>query len=268
MVDIDVSVIIPTYNSSLTIENTILSVIRQTYIPTQFEILVIDDGSTDDTAMIVEKLARENEGFSIKLIKKSNSGVSSTRNVGIKNARFSWVMFLDSDDIWIESKIATQLETINGNPKIDFLGGNVSPALTSIPLVGVLPNLYKVRTWDLLIKWVPQTSTVLVRKAVLEQIGMYDESIKYAEDGDLYLRIAENYNFYVQQVQLVEYGGGKRMFGVSGLSGNLKGMFRGNLTILKKAYRRQTLSRSGYILFYLWNVIKYFRRLMIVKIGR
>ncbi|WP_195318411.1 glycosyltransferase family 2 protein [Weissella cibaria] len=268
MEQISISVVIPAYNSAATIDRSVNSVLRQTFIPDAFEIIIVDDGSKDETIKVVEEIIKKHPNWQIRLLKKSNGGVSSARNMGIINSKHDWIMFLDSDDVWVSKKIEIQARTISENPRIDFLGGNVQPELTKIPFVGILSNLHRVKPIELLIKWVPQTSTVLVRKSILEGISLYDETMRYAEDGDLYLRIAEQYNFYVQQVQLVEYGDGKRMFGDSGLSGNLKGMLLGNIVILNKAFRRNSLSVERYMAFYLWNVIKYMRRVMVVNLEK
>lgn len=266
-----ISVVIPTFNSSETITKTIQSVLQQTVIPEKFEILVVDDGSQDDTKKVVKKIVNSAGKVQINLLEKTNGGVSSARNYGIRQSKYEWIMFLDSDDIWINTKIESQLQVLEKHPDIDFLGGNVTPFRTKIPFIGELPSLYRVRPTDLLIKWVPQTSTVVVRKNVLFAVGLYDEEMKYAEDGDLYIRIAEKYEYYVQQMQLVDYGYGKMMFGESGLSGNLKGMFDGNIRILLKTRQRRTITKLQLVIFWLWNVIKYARRIVIVllkKIGR
>lgn len=261
------SVIIPAYNSSETIAATIQSVLNQIYLPDATEIIVVDDGSTDDTVEIVQNLKFQGNDVEIKLISQMNQGVSAARNTGIKVANGDWIMFLDSDDIWLPQKVQIQMSTVRDNGDIDFLGGNTSPNPTKIPFVGKLKYLHKISPKMLLLKWVPQTSTVLVKKSVLISLGGYDETMRYAEDGDLYLRIAEKFNFFFQQVQLVEYGDGKRMFGESGLSGNLKGMYLGNIKILNKALKRHSISYISYVLFYIWNYVKFLRRIAITRVS-
>ena len=103
-----VSVIMPAYNASGTIRQTIESVFIQTGVA--WELIVIDDGSTDNTAKTVQDLCLKEE--KIKLIEKSNSGVADTRNVGIENAEGQYIAFLDSDDLWYEGKLKQQIKLL------------------------------------------------------------------------------------------------------------------------------------------------------------
>ena len=122
-----ISVVIPMYNAEETIEKAIKSVVTQTKSDIIGEILVIDDGSTDDSAQIINKLILDYESTNIKLIKQSNGGVSKARNVGIRLASFEWIALLDSDDVWFNNKIDYQWNILQKNDQIDFLGGNWRP---------------------------------------------------------------------------------------------------------------------------------------------
>ena len=117
-----VSVVIPMYNSEKTIEQVLGSVISQTAISEIAEIIVVDDGSTDSSALLVEEFIRTHPTSSILLIRQPNGGVSSARNHGIRIAKGEYIALLDSDDLWMPQKIERQLQILNNNPEIVFLG--------------------------------------------------------------------------------------------------------------------------------------------------
>lgn len=108
-----VSVIMPAYNASKTIEAAINSVLNQTF--SDFELIVINDCSTDDTEKIVDHLAQGDNRICV-YNNDTNCGVSYSRNFGVENAGSEWIAFLDSDDIWHEDKLKKQLEFIENNP--------------------------------------------------------------------------------------------------------------------------------------------------------
>ena len=114
-----VSVVIPTYNSQNTIRAALESVYSQSIPPD--EVLVIDDESSDNTCTIITSNFPD-----VRLIKKQNGGPSSARNLGIKNARFEWIAFLDADDIWSKYKTERQLDEIERNPKAVLIATNWS----------------------------------------------------------------------------------------------------------------------------------------------
>jgi len=113
-----VSVIIPVYQSANTIAEAIDSVLSQTF--KDFEIIVVDDGSTDSLEEVLSKY-----GEKIKLIKQKRLGVSASRNKGIKNSSGEIVAFLDADDIWLPNKLSQQLALFNLNPHLGVVFGNV-----------------------------------------------------------------------------------------------------------------------------------------------
>lgn len=112
-VDALVSIIIPVYNSERYLEETIDSVLKQSY--KNLEVIAVDDCSSDQSYQILKQF--EKSDGRIRVFKNSiNSGVSKTRNLGIEKARGDWIAFLDSDDVWLERKIETQVQYINKNP--------------------------------------------------------------------------------------------------------------------------------------------------------
>ena len=114
-----VSIIIPVYKTGIIIEETINSVINQTY--RDFEIIAIDDGSNDDTVSYLEKFA----DVRIKIIKQHNQGMAQTRNNGIKIANGEFILFLDHDDLIAEDFLQSRVDCLNKNPEIGFVGSTV-----------------------------------------------------------------------------------------------------------------------------------------------
>lgn len=194
-----VSVIIPTFNRARLVSQSIESVIAQTYA--NLEVLVIDDGSTDATQAVVSSI----DDRRIRYIEQENRGVSSARNHGVEVSRGELVAFLDSDDLWERRKIEQQVRLFSnqktgwaycnvrffGTPKVekyDSLFTYIAPARGMI-----LGDLF-MRPRILL-------SSLIVRRSCLEQIGGFNESYSYAEDQDLFLRLASVFEAdYVDEV--------------------------------------------------------------------
>ena len=116
------SVIIPTYNSAKYIKNTLFSVVNQTYH--YYEIIVIDDGSKDNTVEIIYEFFKNLNNISFKVLEQKNSGAGSARNNGINNAKYDWIAFLDSDDLWNSNKLYVINDLLNKNKNYNFLCHN------------------------------------------------------------------------------------------------------------------------------------------------
>jgi len=261
-----ISVIIPMYNSKDTIKNAIESVINQTY-KDPIEIIVVNDGSTDGSEKIVEEIIlKNNSNRIIKLINKENGGVSSARNRGIKEASGDWIALLDSDDIWFPEKLEKQITEIEKNQNIRFIGTNRNGEKYPF-FKKAKKDIYTLTAKEIIIKWYPHTSTALINKDILLKAGLYDETRTHAEDGDLWLRIAQYCNMYVLNEDLVYTGGGKRSFGESGLSANLPKMYECEILALKGAKERNQINFIEYCCLYLWLTLKYIRRIYIVIRG-
>ena len=216
----DISVIVPVFNGEKTIINTLQSICQQTAKEYIKQIIIIDDGSTDMTAQIIAEYSKQVD-IDIRLYSFINGGVSKARNQGIKRAEGSWIALCDADDTWLSQKLEKQIELINTYDNIDFLGGNHTNYVQKI-LWKKIDKLTKLNVYDLSIKMLPQTSTAIFKKAVIEKAGIYDENQYYAEDGNFFMRIAANHNYYYYPEQVVYYGNGKRGFGDSGLSANIE----------------------------------------------
>ncbi|HSR19164.1 MAG TPA: glycosyltransferase family 2 protein [Ignavibacteriaceae bacterium] len=196
-----ISVIIPTLNRGEFIKKNIDCVLSQTY--QNFEIIVVDDGSEDNTKEIINSI----EDNRIKYIKHpKNLGAAAARNTGIKAACGKWIAFLDSDDIWDKTKLEKQAKVIPeltddyavvhcGLQYVDYTSGN---NLTKRMSIGNINELVKKN-----LGIVPQTSTMVIRKDALLAVGLFDENLPAHQEAELGLRIAQNYKFRLIEETLV-----------------------------------------------------------------
>ena len=262
---IEISVVIPMFNSEKTIIDTIQSIENQTDKNHIKEILIVNDGSTDKSKELVEKHSKES-CLNIKLIDKKNGGVSSARNMGMKSSSGNWIAFCDSDDRWLPKKLEIQLDIIK-NYDIDFLSCNMNDKPLKI-LFKKITKLYSPSISDICIKSISQPSTVIMRKSIFDEIGGFDENQRYAEDGNYFLKIAHDYKYYHLPEQVIDYGYGKRGFGEWGLSANLKGMHEGNLKNLNELKENKWISNCFYYCIKSFYYLKYVRRIIISRLKR
>lgn len=254
------------YNSSKTILKTLNSVKNQTVLP--FEVIIVNDGSTDNSLAIIENFVNENTFLNISIIDKKNGGVSTARNAGIKASKGNWIALLDSDDEWLSNKLQRQTEILSQNPQIDFLGTNRNGEYFSSILWKKLDLLTKISPKLLLVKFIFVVPTVIFRKSITDTIGFFDESQRYAEEGNYFIRIVQKYNCYLLNESLVLTGGGKAHFGHSGLSGNMKEMEKGELKNIRDSLALEIINIFEYLLLVVFSILKYFRRVIVVKFFR
>ncbi|NNE38778.1 MAG: glycosyltransferase [Gammaproteobacteria bacterium] len=199
----DISVIIPTFNRKHTLCRAIDSVVHQKYRPD--EIIVIDDGSTDNTKLQLLQKYPE-----IKYEYQANRGVSAARNNGISIARNSWIAFLDSDDRWHKNKLNSQLKILTENPEYKICHTNETWIKD-----GKKINQKKKhqKRGGYIFKYclplcVISPSSILIHRDIFDDIGMFDESLPACEDYELWLRMCAKYPLVYISQQLVEkYGG-------------------------------------------------------------
>lgn len=191
-----ISVIIPCYNAERYIAATLDSVLAQD-VP-GIEIIVVDDGSLDCSVEVVRA------GYpAVLLVQQANQGVASARNKGISVARGAWIAFVDADDIWLPGKLAAQLDAVRAEPacRMNYTAWEVWPSIQARPdaacLQQVQDSAADTARWggasgwiypQLLLDCVVWTSTVLVQRSLLEEIGGFDVSLRVGEDYDLWLR--------------------------------------------------------------------------------
>ena len=193
-----VSVVIPMHNARNTILSSIRSVMVQDY--PHIEILIIDDGSTDGSLELVEGL-----GLNVRLFKGQNHGPAAARNYGARKATGQWIAFLDSDDVWHDSKLRLQLQLMGehkwGYCDSQFLGGTNDLRLRSDFSKMHDGAILKHLALDNFIA----TSTVIIDRAVFLKSGGFDETLDSIEDWDLWLRIAKHRTISYLNQSLVSY---------------------------------------------------------------
>jgi glycosyltransferase involved in cell wall biosynthesis len=184
-----VSVVVPAYNAGPFIRQCVKSILQQSHPPA--EILVVDDGSTDQTAGIVSKFADP-----VHLLRQDNRGVSSARNRGLWEATGSLVAFCDADDVWLPRKLQMQAEALAAHPDASAAFSGATKVDADLQPVGVIPcpALDEVTFGDLLRhergRVPPQIpSTLLARKELLDRAGEWDPQLSDAADWDMALRL-------------------------------------------------------------------------------
>lgn len=259
----DITVVIPLYNGENTITKVLDAIINQTENDYIGEIIVVNDGSKDDSRSLVEQYAISSP-IKINLINCVNGGVSKARNTGLKQVKSKWIALCDSDDVWLIDKIANQVKIINSNEQIDFLGGNHVEKPQKF-LFREIKMLRRITVKDLCLKTLPQTSTAIFRRTIFDKIGGYDENQRYAEDGNFFMKIAANYDYYYDPKQVIVYGDGKSGFGDSGLSANILEMHRGLIKNFKEMRDLGYISSLFLFFAIIIEKIKYIRRKIIVN---
>ena len=201
-----VSVIIPTYNRAYLVGRAIQSVLNQTY--QDFELITVDDASTDNTENLIKEFQQKDKRI-IYLKHEQNEGGPAARNTGIKVSRGKYIAFLDSDDEWFPEKLEKQARYIIDKPSII--------ALVYTGFLRIKEDLKKTskeiiprkKGWifrDLLLKYcIGPTSSIMVRKSSLEDVGFFDENLPSCHDWDLWLRISKKYKIDFLEEVLVKY---------------------------------------------------------------
>ena len=172
-----ISVIIPVYNGERYLPEAVASIRAQNYAP--LEIIVVNDGSTDGTATLVQSL-----GADIRYFYQPNAGPSAARNRGLAMAKGDLITFLDADDLWVRDKIERQVAYLSAHPEIDIVQG--------------LSQLFRVVIQDKAIMrelmdrvWSPKLDSALFRRKVFDRVGLFDTQMRRAEDCDWFYRARE-----------------------------------------------------------------------------
>jgi glycosyltransferase involved in cell wall biosynthesis len=226
-----VSVIIPVYNSEKHIREALDSVLNQTY--KNIEIIVVDDGSSDHTPEVIRT-----HYPMIRYMGQKNGGAAKARNLGIREASGEWIAFLDSDDIWLPTKVEQQVEYFKNHPDVGFIftdhinfheNGLQEPPtqkreflLSGDPVMTIFKN-GKVNT-----------STVMMRREVIPKVGYFDETLRVAEDTDLWMRVAMQCRIDVMDQPLA-----KRRSRPDSLSSGAEALWRGVQGHIEKIREKQ-----------------------------
>lgn len=202
--NIQVTIIIPTYNRAALLPKTINSVLNQTY--NDFELLILDDASTDDTKEIIAPFLKDKR---IRFITHhQNIGIAANRNYGITHARGAYIAMLDSDDVWLDqNKLAEQVKFLDKNPACAIIGtwmiqiNEQDQILRKIKFVEEDNGIRR----SLLYRNHIAQSSVLFRKDAALEAGGYDETLVTMEDHDLWLKIGAKHKLAVLPIYALGY---------------------------------------------------------------
>lgn len=198
-----ISVITATYNCGRYLAEAVDSALEQTYAP--YEVIVVDDGSTDDTSRLMERYS----GLSgVHYYRRPHAGHAKAKNFGLGVARGEWVAFLDADDVWMPEKLAAQVECAAASrvPPAVVYTRRVAVNADGHPLdVPELPPARGQVLEALLLENFVCFSSTLVRREVLAEVGLFDEGLDFPIDYELWLRIALQYPFDYVDRPLVKY---------------------------------------------------------------
>ena len=258
------SVVIPAFNCARTVIPAIESVLAQTRLDLIEEILVINDGSTDDTNAVLERYVKEQHPVPIRLFSRTNHGVSATRNFGIRKARAPWIALLDADDKWLPKKLERQYEAIRSEPKIKLLG-------TMYPLkilFGQKNGLIHISPQELCIRSVYWTTSVVFEKDTGLAFGLFDETMQFSEDLQFFQKFLTVDGCYVLGEDLVRIDCWKAYSGASGLSSHLHQMHEGRNRCATELCAAGLISPAFLRSILIFNEFKYLRRVSLCAMKR
>jgi len=234
---VEITVVIPTYNRYVLLKRAITSLYSQTYKPK--EIIVVDDGSMDDTSKI------QNDFPEILYIYQANRGVSAARNVGIQRASCDWIAFLDSDDEFHPEKLQKQVEfhQENSNILMSYTAENWIRNGKEVKI----PKKYRKIGKDAFVENLSYCniapSSVLLHKNILDDVGLFDENLEVCEDYDMWLRITQKYEAGLINEKLInKYAGHAEQLGFR------KNMDKIRINILEKLMKNCEIQQKKELL--------------------
>lgn len=258
-------VIIPVYNSGRMALGAIRSVLAQTGAAAT-EIVVVDDGSRDGSADFLRQACRALP-IPVRIVSIANGGAANARSHGMRACACELYAFLDSDDAWFPDKLARQLPLFD-DPRVGLVGCLTTMGGGTPRSPGEAAQIRDIGLGDQLFKNYFQTSTVIVRRSVVEAVGPFPQDQRHAEEGDFFNRVAARYRCVLLLEVLVDYDNGKQGFGASGLSANLVAMEKGELRNIHRAWRRGDCGFGLHALATAYSLAKFARRVLISFIGR
>jgi glycosyltransferase involved in cell wall biosynthesis len=202
-----ISVVIPLYNKEKSIAGTIQSVLNQTY--KNFELIIVNDGSTDKSADVVQSIKDER----IKLINKKNGGVSSARNKGIEASSYDYIAFIDGDDIWLSEHLQIIWNMIN-QFNDDNIGGFCTRIMKSRNVNNFSVHSHEIKPSILVDNYlqlasgadsVLSSSSFAIKKSCFSNIGMFNEKLSFGEDVELWYRLFKKYKLVLNNTVTARY---------------------------------------------------------------
>jgi glycosyltransferase involved in cell wall biosynthesis len=233
-----VSVVIPTYNRAWCLEKAVASVLSQSF--DDLEVVIIDDGSQDDSGRMVERLQQSYPGRELVYRLIQHGGVSRARNRGIGIARGTWVAFLDSDDYWMPEKLERQLSYLHHHTDYPICHTD-ELWIRNGTRINQGRKYQKSAGWffiQSLQRCMISPSSALIHRSLFDEVGLFDETFPYVEDYDLWLRITSRYPVgYVDEKLVVKTGGHADQ-----LSKQIDGIEKYRIAAIEKVLRSGELS--------------------------
>ena len=251
-----ISVVMPNYNCEAFLPEAIESILNQTF--ENFEFIIIDDGSTDNSWEIIKKYSQEDSRI-IALRNEKNLRICETLNRGIKISKGKYIARMDSDDIALHDWLSTQFQFMedSNNLKIGVCGANFFIINAKGEIVGkkTFPETNQQCREAFWFRNPFGHNTVLIRKECFNEFGFYDENFIYAEDLELWMRFGQKYELHNSQAYLLKY----RIFGGNSMLTRQKQMVKSTLKARKKAgcdygYK---ISIKGRIFFFLTWLVQF-----------
>ena len=222
-----ISVITPTFNSACFLPDTIESVLTQTL--QDWEMIIVDDGSTDNTQEVVARYLRSHPG-KIKYFRQDNGGTAQARNRAIRESKGEYLAFLDADDLWLPEKLAVQIPTMEAHPELCLISSETYAIDAQNNRIGHWKVAQMPNTFEYLLEANHiYNLTVIARKSCVERIGYFDERLKVSQDYDLWLRLVKRFPFKVLYTPLAQY-----RVHLNNISKNTKQRLKNHLYILNK----------------------------------
>lgn len=243
----NVSVIIPAYNASASIIDCLESVLKQSY--SVKEIIIVDDGSTDDTYKKLEDYKKKHNLMNLYLERQSNQGPSVARNRGIMMATGEWIAFLDADDRWLLDKIALQMECLDCMPELSVIGGGQKENFWKKNIIRISFNRLLVKNYFI-------TSAVLLKKTILPALP-FDVGRRYSEDYKLWLELAYHYPCAILSKAIVIYANNENIFTRNSLTSHMWEMEKGELKNYKYCLEKGYINRLLYYCLVIYSLLKY-----------
>lgn len=224
----EISVIIPVYNGEKTIRETIHSVLNQSF--TSLEIIAINDGSNDSTLEIIKSI----DDSRLQVFSYPNAGLAASRNRGISHATGKFISFIDADDLWTSDKLESQLKALQEHPNAavayswtDYIDTE-GKFLKSGRQITACGDVYKQLVLG---NFLENGSNPLIRSEALLVVGKFDETLRAAEDWDMWLRLAACYEFVAVPKAQILY-----RVSVGSMSSNLKTQEAESLKVIERAF--------------------------------
>lgn len=263
--NIEISVVIPFYNASKTIERALNSVLKQSF--QSYEIIIVDDGSEESHFSKLQDIVSCLNDSKIKLIRlDKNSGAATARNVGWNNSLGKYIAFLDSDDSWISYKLELQYNFMKDNTNVSLSSHSIEIISEADQINSNIEDINprKISKKEILLKNPLPTPTVMIKKDIPYR---FEYGRRYVDDHLLWMEIILDDNEAVKLENKLAYVY-KPMYGASGLSSHILRMEKAELQAYKKVYKSKKINIMTFLFVIVWSLAKFFRRLLILLIRK